>query len=147
MDIKLVPMTEGDIDAVLEIEKLSFPTPWTRRLFLNELANPNSQIVLAKDDVDAILGYICFWTVADETHIMNLAVHPEFRKQGVGKQLFAFALEFSEARGIVYFALEVRERNNTALEFYKRFGFKVAGIRKGYYRDTGEDAVLMELEL
>lgn len=147
MDIKLVPMAEGDIDAVLEIEKLSFPTPWSRRLFLNELANPDSQIVLAKDDVDTILGYICFWTVADETHIMTLAVHPEFRKQGIGKKLFAFALEFSEASGVNYFALEVRERNNAALEFYKRFGFRVAGIRKGYYRDTGEDAVLMELEL
>lgn len=147
MDIKLVPMTEGDIDAVLEVEKLSFPTPWSRRLFLNELANPNSQIVLAKDEKDTVLGYICFWTVADETHIMNLAVHPEFRRQGVGKRLFAFALEFSEARGANYFALEVRERNKAAQEFYKRFGFRVAGIRKGYYRDTGEDAVLMELEL
>lgn len=61
-------------------------------------------------------------------------MHPEFREHGVGKRLFAFALE-------------VRERNNVAQEFYKRFGFRVAGIRKGYYRDTGEDAVLMELEL
>ncbi len=78
---------------------------------------------------------------------MTLAVHPGFRKQGIGKRLFAFALEFSEARGVNYFALEVRESNNAALEFYKRFGFRVAGIRKGYYRDTGEDAVLMELEL
>lgn len=147
MNIKLVPMTEDDMDAVLEIEGLSFPTPWSRRLFLNELSNPISQIIMAKDDKEMVLGYICFWIMADEAHIMDIAVHPGFRKQGIGKQLFAFVLEFSEARGVSYFALEVRESNKGAMEFYKGFGFRAAGIRKGYYRDTGEDAVLMELLL
>lgn len=147
MKIKLAPMTEDDIDEILEIEKLSFPSPWSRRLFLDELANPNSHIVLARDDTDTILGFACFWIVADETHILNIAVHPKFRRQGVAKRLLTHVLEFAKDKGISYFALEVRNRNVAAIEFYKGFGFKAVGVRKGYYADTGEDAILMELEL
>lgn len=147
MKIKLAPMTEDDIDEVLEIENLSFPSPWSKRLFLNELVNPNSHIVLARDDMDTILGFVCFWIVADETHILNIAVHPGFRRRGIAKSLLTHVLEFAKNKGISYFALEVRNRNQAAIEFYKGFGFKAVGARKGYYADTGEDAILMELEL
>lgn len=147
MEFDLVPMKEEDLDEVLEIEKLSFPSPWSKRLFLDELANPNSHIVLARDDTDALLGFVCFWIVADETHILNIAVHPRFRRQGIASRLLAHVLEFSKRMGVQYFALEVRNRNQAAIELYKGFGFRVAGIRKGYYSDTGEDAVLMELDL
>ena len=147
MNVKLVPMTDGDIDEVLEIEKLSFPSPWSRRLFLNELVNPNSHIILAKDDIGAILGFACFWIVVDEAHILNIAVRPIFKRQGIAKRLLAHVMEFAKGRGTNYFALEVRDRNQAAIELYKGFGFRIAGLRKGYYADTGEDAVLMELDL
>ncbi len=147
MEIKLTPATDGDIDEVLEISRLSFPSPWSKRLFLDELANPNSHIVLARDDTDTVLGFACFWVVADETHILNIAVHPRFRRQGIAKRLLNHVLESAKNKGISYFALEVRNQNQAAIEFYKGFGFKAVGVRKGYYADTGEDAVLMELEL
>jgi len=148
--IKLAPMTEDDVDEVLEIENLSFASPWSKRLFLDELVNPNSHITLAKGDIDgheSILGFACFWIVADETHILNIAVHPGCRRRGIAKSLLTHVLEFAKNKGINYFALEVRNRNQAAIEFYKGFGFKAVGVRKGYYADTGEDAILMELEL
>lgn len=147
MKIKLVQMTDADIDEVLEIEKLSFPSPWSRRLFMNELSNPNSHLILARDDTNAVTGYVCFWIVADEAHILNVAVHPRFRRRGIAKRLLTHVIEFAGNKGASYFALEVRNRNQAAIEFYKGFGFKAVGIRKGYYADTGEDAILMELEL
>lgn len=147
MKIKLTQMTEDDMDEVLDIEKLSFPSPWSKRLFLDELANPNSRIILAKDEKGRTLGFVCFWIVADEAHILNIAVHPGFRMHGIAKRLIDHIIGFSKDVGVNYFALEVRHLNKTAIELYKGFGFKVAGIRKGYYADTGEDAVLMELKM
>lgn len=140
-------MTEGDLGEVLQIEKLSFPTPWTLKIFLNELENPVSHIVLAKDEAGILLGFTCFWIVADEAHIMSIAVHPKFRRHGVAKKLLGHILAFSKDEGATYFALEVRCRNLAAIEFYKGFGFRQVGVRKGYYGDTGEDAILMELEV
>lgn len=147
MNIELTQITEDDLDAVLEIERLSFTTPWSRRLFLDELANPNSRIVLAKDDMGVVLGYICFWIVVDEAHILKVVVHPAFRRQGIARRLLSHLLEYAEEKGVNCFALEVRHLNKAAMELYKGFGFEVAGVRKGYYADTGEDAVLMELRL
>jgi ribosomal-protein-alanine N-acetyltransferase len=147
VDIKLTTMTKADIDEVLGIERLSFPSPWSKQLFLNELANPDSHIILAKDDTGITLGFVCFWIVVDEVHILNIAVHPSFRRQGIARRLLTFVLEFSKKKGCSYFALEVRSGNQAAIELYKGFGFKTAGIRKGYYSDTGEDAILMELDL
>lgn len=146
MNIKLTQITEDDIDAVLGIEKLSFPSPWSKRLFLDELANPNSHIILAKDDMGHILGFACFWIVLDEAHILKVVVHPGFRRQGVAKRLLSYVLGYAKEKRVNYFALEVRHLNEAAIELYKGFGFKVVGVRKGYYTDTGEDAVLMELE-
>lgn len=139
-------MTEDDMDEVLEIERLSFPSPWSKRLFLNELVNPNSHIILARDQTDTLLGFACFWIVADEAHILNIAVHPMFRRQGIAKNLLIYLLDLSTQKGAIYFALEVRHRNLAAIDFYEGFGFKQVGIRKGYYTDTGEDAILMELK-
>lgn len=147
MNIRLAEMIESDIDEVLEIERASFPSPWSKMMFLNELSNPNSRIILAKGESDEILGFICFWNVAGEIHILNLAAHPGHRRQGIGKRLLTHVIESSIADGAGLFALEVRSRNRTAISFYKSFGFKEVGIRKGYYADTGDDAVLMDLEL
>lgn len=147
MNIRLTKMSEIDIDEVLEIERASFPSPWSKRMFLNELSNPNSRIILAKGEKDEILGFICFWKVAGEVHILNLAAHPGNRRQGIGKRLLAHVIETSIADGAGLLALEVRSRNRAAISFYKSFGFKEVGTRKGYYTDTGDDAVLMDLDL
>lgn len=146
MKIKLTTVTEEDIDNLLEIEKASFPSPWSKKLFLNELANPNSHIILAKDETDILLGFACFWIVANEAHILNIAVHPGFRRQGIAKRLLTYVLEFSIDKRVSCFVLEVRNRNKAAIEFYKGFGFREVGLRRGYYADTGEDAILMELK-
>lgn len=147
MNIRLTEMIESDIDEVLEIERASFPFPWSKKMFLNELSNPNSRIILAKGESDEILGFICFWNVAGEIHILNLAVHPGHRRQDIGKRLLTHVIESSIANGAGLFALEARSRNTTAISFYKSFGFKKVGLRKEYYADTGDDAVLMDLEL
>lgn len=145
MKIKLTTVTEEDIDNLLEIEKASFPSPWSKKLFLNELANPNSHIILAKDETDTLLGFACFWIVANEAHILNIVVHPGFRRQGIAKRLLGYVMEFSIDKSASCFVLEVRDRNKAAIEFYKGLGFKEVGLRKGYYADTGENAILMEL--
>lgn len=147
MKIKLAPMTEDDLDAVMEIERLSFPTCWSKKLFLNELENPNSSIILARDESGSIIGFACFWTIVDEVHILKIAVRPRFRRQGIAKRLLAYVLESSKGKGACCLFLEVRNRNHPAIAFYKGFGFIETGTRKGYYEDTGEDAVMMELEL
>lgn len=147
MNISLTEMNEGDIDEVIEIERGSFPSPWSKRMFLNELSNPNSRIIIARGESDKILGFICFWNVAGEIHILNLAAHPRHRRQGIGKRLLTHVIDSSMKNGAALFLLEVRSRNTTAISFYKSFGFKEAGKRKGYYADTGDDAILMELVL
>ena len=147
MKRSLTEMNEGDIDEVLEIERGSFPSPWSKRMFLNELSNPNSHIILAKDESGKILGFICFWNVAGEIHILNLAAHPGHRRQGIGKRLLTHVIDSSMKNGAALFLLEVRSRSTTAIAFYKSFGFKESGRRKGYYADTGDDAILMELVL
>lgn len=147
MNIRLTEMTESDLDEVLEIERASFPSPWSNSMFLNELSNPTSRIIIAKGESDKILGFICFWDVAGEIHILNLATHPGHRRQGIGKRLLTHVIESSMKNGAGVFLLEVRSRNTTAISFYKSFGFKESGRRKGYYADTGDDAILMELVL
>lgn len=146
MNIRLTEMTESDIDEVLEIERASFPSPWSKSMFLNELSNPNSSIIIARGESGGVLGFICFWNVAGEIHILNLAAHPGHRRQGIGKRLLTHVIESSMKNGAALFLLEVRSRNSTAISFYKSFGFKESGIRKGYYADTGDDAILMEWE-
>mgnify|MGYP001563309282 FL=1 len=147
MNIILTPMTEADLADVLEIENSSFPTPWSIRLFLNELENPCSHIIMAKDDAGILLGYVSFRLIVDEAHILNLAVHKMFRREGIARHLLSHVLKFAKEKGANIFLLEVRNLNIAALKLYKGFGFREAGIRKGYYADTGEDAILMELVL
>lgn len=143
----MTPMTEADLADVLEIEKSSFPTPWSLRLFLSELESPYSRIILAKDNEGTPLGYVSFRIIMDETHILNIAVNHIFRRQGVAKKLLEHVMNYAGERGANIFLLEVRNLNMAALNLYKGLGFREAGTRKGYYRDTGEDAILMELVL
>jgi [ribosomal protein S18]-alanine N-acetyltransferase len=143
-----------DLDRVLVIERASFPHPWSRHAFTYELSeNRVARLWVARAGPEAttpdspIVGYICLWVIADEVHVTNLAVHPEHRGQGVARQLLGTLLEMYRQQGATRAALEVRPANHQARRLYEAFGFRQVGLRKGYYFDTGEDAVLMEARL
>lgn len=134
----------SDLDGILEIEKASFMAPWSRRAFESELVRPGGISLTAEVDFRPI-GYAMGWFVTDELHIANLAVHPEWRRQGVGESLLN-AL-FDASSDAVWAGLEVRQSNAAAIALYQKSGFVKTGLRKKYYTDEGEDAVLMEKSL
>jgi ribosomal-protein-alanine N-acetyltransferase len=143
-------MVRDNLEEVLEIERLSFPTPWSKDLFLRELHFECSRVFLAEADqseAKRILGYICIWLVSKEVHILNLACHPQFRNQGVATSLLKYSLLFSFRRGMRKAFLEVRKSNISALHLYTKYGFVPLELRKGYYDDTKEDAIVMTLEM
>jgi [ribosomal protein S18]-alanine N-acetyltransferase len=148
---KLRPMTLSDVYAVLRIERASFPSPWPLDAFLYDLARPGRSIcrVAEYNPPEAepeLAGDIIVWLSGRIAHVATLAVHPDYRRQGIGRCLLANALLESVERGMNEALLEVREKNQSAQALYLEFGFHVGGIRKGYYEDTGEDAVLMALK-
>ena len=141
------PMTEGDLDQVLAIERVSFVTPWTRAAFCYEIEQNKVARCTVMHVGDRVVGYLCLWEIGHEIHITNLAVHPEWRRRGVGRRLLAFAMAESKARGVTLAFLEVRPSNAQAVKLYESLHFQVIGRRTGYYFDTGEDALVMEARL
>lgn len=149
-NLEILPMTLDDMEEVFGIEKLSYTSPWPRSQFEKELKNQFSNKFTAKithDGEKTVAAYIIFWTVADEAHILNIATHPGFRRCGIAKSLLAFALDCLEETDVREVFLEVRRSNSAAQKLYKDFGFKEIGIRKGYYGDNGEDAIVMSLSM
>jgi ribosomal-protein-alanine N-acetyltransferase len=145
---KIREMEKKHLEQVMEIERASFPTPWTEKMFLDEFASPLSFHFIATQEGkrhDLVLGYIIFWMLKEEIHILNLATHPAFRRVRIAHSLLLFALDFSYRRGGTLYLLEAREKNQAALHLYRKLGFVSYGVRKGYYADTGEDAILMGL--
>jgi len=141
-------MTYQDLEQVLEIETESFPRPWSRGLFEKELLTPFARsLVAAEVSSGKILGYLCFWVVGQETHILNLAVHPQYRRRGIGGLLLRQGLEDCRKKGVELITLEVRRSNYKAISLYRSFHFQPQGIRRRYYTDSGEDAVIMGLNL
>jgi ribosomal-protein-alanine N-acetyltransferase len=145
--LTLAPMTLEDLDEVLEIERLSFKTPWSRAAFRYEIVqNRVARCVVVRAEA-RLAGYLCLWEIGHEIHITNLAVHPHRRGQGLARALLQATLEDGRARGVTLAFLEVRPSNVEALGLYESLGFSVIGRRKGYYFDTGEDALVMETRL
>ncbi|MBI5419839.1 MAG: ribosomal protein S18-alanine N-acetyltransferase [Deltaproteobacteria bacterium] len=141
-------MEPRDLDGVMAIEKISFPTPWSRKLFAEELGREFSDALVAVPAQEgAILGYAICWTVADESHLLNIAVHPDARGRAVGGELVRECIRRGARAGARRIHLEVRAGNEPALRLYRREGFSFVGIRKGYYTDTGEDAILLSREI
>lgn len=141
-------MEPGDLDEVMAIEEVSFPTPWPRRLFEEEIVREFSDALVADPaEGEGVLGYSVCWTVADESHLLNIAVRPDVRERGVGGALLGACMLRSARAGAVRIHLEVRAGNTPAIRMYEREGFSFLGIRRGYYADTGEDAVLLSREL
>lgn len=134
---------KGDAEAIAALEQLCFAVPWSREAILQDLTeNPRAFYLVAEADGKPA-GYIGLWIILDEGHINNVAVAPELRRQHIASQMMETLLQQADAAGINSFTLEVRQGNLAARKLYANFGFQEAGIRKGYYEDNGEDAVIM----
>lgn len=141
LTVTLRPMTAEDIDAVLVIEEASFLSPWTRTAFMHELRVPHSRLTVAEQQ-GQVVGYLCGWYIVDEVQILDVAVHPACRRQGIGEQLLQHALAEAKQRQAQAVHLEVRRSNLPALTLYGKFGFREVAVRQRYYAN-GEDALLM----
>lgn len=147
--IAIQEMLLQDVPAVAAIERVSLPTPWGERSFRNEiLENPFASLfVVRRQESNAIIGFACVWLVEREMKINSLAVHPGWRKRGIGRRFLRFVLEYAVTQGCSEATLEVRPSNGSAIGLYRAAGFAVVGHRKRYYTDTLEDAVVMHLRL
>ena len=145
--ISIVPFSENHLVAVAELEKLCFSLPWSREMFADELKSNIAHYLVAIDDKKNTLGYIGMWKILDEGHITNVAVSPNYRRQGIGEKLICELINNAKKFELVMLTLEVRKSNVPAQNLYSKYDFKEVGIRKKYYSDTNEDAIIMTLEL
>lgn len=141
------PMRPSDLDEVLAIEEASFSVPWSRESFLFELqANPYARNFVMRRG-GSVVAFACVWVVDDELKINNIAVGAAVRRKGHGSALLRWILDYGRSVQCTEATLEVRPSNRSARALYAAFGFEVVGRRKGYYRDTHEDAILMAVDL
>jgi ribosomal-protein-alanine N-acetyltransferase len=145
----LAPMVlERDLDGILAVDAASFSNPWTREMFTWEARNSDvARLHVYRGTDGAVIGYCATWLIFDELHINNLAVLPAWRRRGVAGELLQFALARAVAEGARRATLEVRASNLPARRLYERFGFRPAGVRKGYYTNPAEDALILWCEL
>jgi len=143
--LELKHLMPDQLDAVLKLDQLCFSGLWTREGYERELESPNSDLLALFVPVgtDSLLGLGCLWAILEEAHITILAVHPRYRRQGLGIALLVALLTTAFDRGLERATLEVRASNSSALSLYDKFGFKTAGRRRRYYQDTGEDALIL----
>jgi ribosomal-protein-alanine N-acetyltransferase len=132
---------------VCEIEKLCFRYPWSRQSFEEVLASPVFGTIAARDRWDRVVGYVIFSEVADELHVLNVAIHPSCRRLGLATTLLVSLHKMALRRGRAFAYLEVRESNKVAQQLYSKFGYKPLTKRKEYYADNREDAIMMTVPL
>ncbi len=139
-------MTLDDLAQVVAIDKVAFSLPWPERSFRFEIAdNPASRAWVAELN-GKIVGMIVAWLLVDEAHIATVATHPDFRRQGIANRLLLHTLHYMQGEGAITSVLEVRESNTVAQQMYRKLGFEESGRRPRYYKDNGEDAILMSLD-
>jgi ribosomal-protein-alanine N-acetyltransferase len=137
------PMRLADVASVLEIERMSFSSPWPAYAFEQELtANRLARYVVARSE-DLVIGFAGVWLMVDEAHITTFGVHPDHRRRGVGRRLLLRLAELAIELGALRLTLEVRVSNSAAQALYRSFGFAVTGRRVAYYSDDSEDALVM----
>jgi [ribosomal protein S18]-alanine N-acetyltransferase len=141
-NIEIIPFNKNHVNEVLYISNLSFLTPWTIESIEKELENKLARYVVAIKD-NLVIGYGGIWLILDEGHITNIAVHPEYRGVGAGDMIVEALVELCKLEGIYSMTLEVRKSNFVAQSLYKKHGFIEEGVRKNYYADSHEDAVIM----
>jgi ribosomal-protein-alanine N-acetyltransferase len=136
-------MEEKDIEQILKIERLSFTTPWSRESFENELTKNQYALYIVLEDEKEIIGYCGSWVIIDEVHITNIAILPEYRGKKLGEALLRKVIEVVKGKGARKMTLEVRMSNYVAQSLYRKLGFLDGGVRRNYYSDNQEDALVM----
>jgi ribosomal-protein-alanine N-acetyltransferase len=147
--LTFAPLEPRDLEEVLEIERSSYPNPWSREQFLEELALPFSRTIVARTHsgaCDRVVGYVCRWLAAGEVHVLNLTVHSSWRRLGIGQRLAELVLAEGRSAEAGSAFLEVRRQNLAAIRLYEKLGFVRIGSRRGYY-GPGEDALVLEVTL
>ena len=140
--VDIRPLRPGDLNAIEDIERRSYPTPWSRSMFAGELAKPAS-MCLGAFEGEQLAGYLIISRYVDAWHVMNIAVAPQFRRRGIATALLEKLFQLTEDRRRRGYTLEVRVSNDGAIKLYERLGFTGRGIRRGYYTDNREDALIM----
>ena len=148
MQVLIKKMEKPDVDDIFEIEKAAYGEHhWSKESFYNELDNNISNYFVAQiPETRKIVGYLGSWFIVDECHITNVAVTPDFRRQNIAQQLLTALIDECYKNMIKYITLEVRVSNVAAISLYEKFGFKSIGVRKKYYQDNNEDALIMFTE-
>jgi ribosomal-protein-alanine N-acetyltransferase len=141
-DLEICPFKREYIDEILSIEELSFHDPWSKDSMEKELQNSFARYLVVKSS-GKVIGYGGMWLILDEGHITNVAVHPDFRGIGAGNLILKSLIELGKIESIIALTLEVRSSNNVAQNLYYKYGFLLEGIRKGYYADNNEDALIL----
>jgi len=142
-DIIIRTPRTGDLDQVAAMERRSFADPWAREALAQELTADRLRLPLVAEVQGRIVGYLMAWKIVDQLHVLNIASEPDFRRRGVGTALLRAAAREAAAAGMVEVTLEVRASNQAARAFYLGHGFQETGLRRGYYADNGEDAIIM----
>lgn len=144
MSVKIVPMTADHLEELEKLERICFSRPWSRKMLAEELENQCAAFLVAEDGVSGrVLGYAGLMVVADEGYITNVAVFPEYRRQGIAAQILQVFVQFAEANRLAFLTLEVRPSNAAAIALYQGFGFEEVGRRKNYYDLPKEDALIL----
>jgi len=147
---EVAPCRETDLDDVVEIERRAFKAPWTRQIFLEELAREWAylDVMLERSEGgrERAVAFANYWLVRDEVHILNIATHPDRRRRGHASRLLRHVLELAGRHRCKYVTLEVRRSNQVALGLYRGHGFRVVGVRPNYYVEDREDAIVMLYE-
>lgn len=145
--IRIIPMSNAHIPAIVALEQFCFSDPWSSLAFHSELHNPLSLWLVAVDDDDRLMGYIGSQTVLDESDVMNVAVSPQYRKLGVATTLINSLCDALKNKGVKKLSLEVRQSNESAIALYQKLEFVQVGQRKNYYRNPKEDALILQKEI
>ena len=140
------PIKDSDAKELAQLDKECFSVPWSEISFLNDAKNPIAEYVIARIE-DKIVGYAGFWQVLDEGQITNIAVLKDFRRQKIAQKMLFELIEKAKSKNLKILSLEVRESNIAAINLYTGLNFKTVGIRKNYYKNPTENAVLMDLEI
>ena len=144
MSIQIVPMNADHLEELEKLERICFARPWSRKMLAEELENQCAAFLVAQDSItQQVMGYAGLLVMADEGYITNVAVFPEFRRQGVAAKLIAVFENFARGNKLAFLTLEVRPSNTAAIALYKGFGFEEVGRRKNYYDLPKEDALIL----